>query len=175
MIWPICFISLTHLFEIRLYSLHIDHPIIHQDLYLSWADNSHNRLSIETNISNVYIEKCYNKVKDLFAICSITKRDFKRLYECHRAQRSDFKRRLKRNVDSRSKRSLYLFLLFVIGISGFVIGILIGIIITIFIPIQRQKRDEQSSQQRKANTTLEYDIKSFNINDEVSKRLYVFC
>jgi hypothetical protein len=174
MIWHICYVSLTHLFEIQLFSSHINHPISHQHTYVSWTDDTHDRLVIQPNITNIYIDRCYSKVEYLIGTCSLLKRNFNQLYQCHPVQEYYLQKRLKRDVADKSKRSLYGFLIFVIGIPCFVIGIIVGIAIISYISIKRQQRREQQTQRYNINKRFDPVIKPLTINNETSKRLYVF-
>ncbi|CAF4588743.1 unnamed protein product, partial [Rotaria socialis] len=168
MIWHICFISLTpHLFEIQIFSSHSDHPMGHQHEYLSWTDNTHNQLVIESDTSSMYIDKCDRKLEYLIAICSITNKDYKQLYECHPERQFHLQTRLKRAVSGKSTRSAYLVLSLGVGLPCLLVGIIIGTVITIVFSIRRQKRLEQRSQE---NNQIHHEIRSINLNDDVSNR-----
>ncbi|CAF1009162.1 unnamed protein product [Rotaria sordida] len=139
----------------------------HQHTYLSWTDNTHNRFSIEPNTSDIYIDKCYRQLEYLIARCSLTKRYYNELYECHPVQQSYLQKRLKRDINDQLKRSPHILLSLVIGITSFLVGIIIGTVIGIFISAKRQQRYSENSQ-------LDSDIRSLSINNEISKRSYVF-
>ncbi|CAF4248916.1 unnamed protein product, partial [Rotaria sp. Silwood2] len=109
---------------------------------MSWTDNTHNQLHIEPNTSGIYIDKCYKQFEYLIASCSLINRYHNQL--------------LKRSIDNKSKRSPQVILSFIIGISCFLIGFIIGTVIAIFISIKRQQ--------------LNTDIRSLNINNEISNR-----
>ncbi|CAF4057244.1 unnamed protein product [Rotaria magnacalcarata] len=170
MIWHICFISLApHLFEIQIFSSNSDHPMGHQHEYLSWTDNTHNQLVIESNTSSMHIDKCDRKLEYLIAICSITNKDYKQLYGCHPEQRQfHLQTRLKRSVSDKSTRSAYLVLSLGVGLPCLLVGIIIGTVITIVFSIRRQKRLEQRSQE---NNQIHHEIRSVNLNDDISTRL----
>ncbi|CAF2737663.1 unnamed protein product [Rotaria sp. Silwood2] len=125
---------------------------------MSWTDNTHNQLHIEPNTSGIYIDKCYKQFEYLIASCSLINRYHNQLYECHPIKKSSYYlyKRLKRSIDNKSKRSPQVILSFIIGISCFLIGFIIGTVIAIFISIKRQQ--------------LNTDIRSLNINNEISNR-----
>lgn len=137
MIWSICFISLSHFFEIHIFSSHINHSIGHQYKYLTWADPSHNRLRIEPNTTSIYIEKCNRKLEYLIATCSLINKYYHPLYKC---QPKHLRKRLKRSNADQPKHSTYTVLSLGIGIPCFLIGTILGTVVAIVISIKRQKR-----------------------------------
>lgn len=175
MIWYICFVSLTNLFEIQLFSSYIRHPLSFQHSYISWIDNTHKHLFIEPNkTSSRYINKCHKKVKYLIARCFLIKNNFNQTYECHSIQQDDYhlQNRSKRQVTgNKSKRSLHIILLIIIGILCFIVGIVVGIFSTVYISIKRQKKRDDENQRYKINKQIEPVIKTFEINNEILKRL----
>ncbi|CAF4210575.1 unnamed protein product [Rotaria sp. Silwood2] len=143
----------------------------HQHSYLSWTDNTHNRLNIEPNTSGIYIDKCYRQLEYLIATCSLTKRYYNQLYECHPEQQSYLQKRLKRDIDDKSKRSPHVLLSLIIGVSCFLVGFIIGTVLSIFISIKRQQRQEQQNQRHNGNNQFDSDIKSLKISDNTSMTL----
>ncbi|UJR31778.1 hypothetical protein I4U23_019256 [Adineta vaga] len=167
MIWHICFVSLTHLFEIQLFSSSPTYSNSYQNVYLSWTDKTYQQLFIELNrTSNKYIDQCDQKLEYDIATCLLVKDHFPQQYKCQTVKPYDLQYRYKRQVDDKSKRTSHVSSIFIIGISCFVIGIIVGIAFTIYITMRKQ-RYEKENLSDKTDTRL----KSLPINNEMTSEL----
>lgn len=139
MIWHLCFVSLSHLFEVRLFSSHHGYSKSYQHAQLSWTDNTHQQLLLESNSTRAYINRCSDNGKHLVATCPSVQSSSAQYYQCRSPGDEPERRRSKRQLNENANRARHVVFILVIATLCFIIGALAGVASTAYVVVRRER------------------------------------
>lgn len=151
MIWPVCFISVAHLFQIHLYTSDLENV---SDLIfpfdLSWTDIYHpEELIGKPSTKSFHIRPCSNfHQSSLIAQCLFIGNNDPSSYRCYSPVASGYQkleRRSKRAVSSPTKHPSIRFVVFIIAIPCLIVGIVSGLLFMAFCFLNRRSQPPQTS------------------------------
>ena len=152
MIWPVCFISVAHLFQIHLYTSDLDKVSdLIFPLDLSWTEQR--EFVGQSSRNAVRIRPCATSRHSLLiARCNLIDAHGQPFYRCDPLDldQQTPERRSKRAADTKAKRPSALFLALAIGIPCLIVGIVGGLIFMAFYLLKRRSQVPQASPKMKS-------------------------
>ena len=145
MIWPVCFISVAHLFQIHLYTSEVENGFdLMFPLELSWTEP--HQLIVRSLRNAVRLRPCSDPRQSLLiARCNRIDANDPSSYRCDPSDHPISERRSKRAAEAKTKRPSTLFLALVIGIPCLIVGIVGGLIFMAFWMLQRRSQSPQTT------------------------------
>ena len=166
MIWPVCFMSLAHFVHIDLFISdyqHISH--LHFPLDLSWRNvtstDQQVQLIVKSKRNPIIIDPCsiHPPQSHFIARCFLIDPNRPISYRCQTILEQDQSH--PRSKRDENKRPSNLFLILIVGIPCFVVGMVTGLTVMIFILFKRRP------QRRQTNTK----IKSLDMNSAMTSQM----